>query len=206
MTSCTYFSTSCSWTNIITTDLVILVHDASWTASWTTTSHGNTVSSDVCESVILDFACRLEFVVSKSQGQATLDFTSDPQLTKNASWPRNQSFTMTWAPLTSYRRNFAIPSRPQIFQHHCSWSDSSWCRKHHIYPFREQEHHIYPSLILLLFMNIRDVCSWMWWFPNPRWSYPLCSRTKLCSNNDSVSRLLCLKPHRTASTVLVEKQ
>ena len=88
---------SCSWTNIITTDLVIWFMNASWTASWTTTSHGNTVSSDICESVILDFACRLEFVVSKSQGQATLDFTSDPQLTKNASWPRNQSFTMTWA-------------------------------------------------------------------------------------------------------------
>ena len=113
---------SCSWTNIITTYLVIWFMNALWTTSWTTTA----VSSDICESVILDFACRLEFVVSKSQGQATLDFTSDPQLTKNASWPRNQSFTMTWAPLTSYRRNFAIPSRPQIFQHHCSWSDISW--------------------------------------------------------------------------------
>ena len=116
-----------------------LVHEGSWTASWTTTSHGNTVSSDICESVILDFACRRAFVVSKSQGQATLDFRSDPQLTKTASWPRKQSFTMTWA------RWPVIAGISRYHPNHRYFNITA-----HGATVREQEHHIHLFQYVLM--------------------------------------------------------
>jgi len=99
--SCTYISLSSLMNkHSRATDFIVFfmnahenAHENARNSSETKTS----ISNDVCELVILDFACRLVSVVSKSQGQATLDFTSDLRLTKNASWPKRQGFTMTSA-------------------------------------------------------------------------------------------------------------
>ena len=71
------------WIDQITTLLTRIKNNTSFNA-WV--SDQNSVFGDICESVILDCTCHLEFVVSKSQGQATLDFTSDLRLTKSDAW------------------------------------------------------------------------------------------------------------------------
>ena len=114
-----------------------LVHERLMNRSWTTilTSHGNTVSNDICESVILDFAVvsHLWFRKVKVKRRLTLiDFRSDPQLTKNASWPRKQSFTMTWA------RWPVIAGISRYHPNHRYFNSST-----HGATIREQEHHIH---------------------------------------------------------------
>jgi hypothetical protein len=70
---------TCRWIDQINTVLTPTKNNPFCNA-WV--SDQNSVFGDNCESVILGCTCRLEFVVSKSQGQATLDFTSNPRLTK----------------------------------------------------------------------------------------------------------------------------
>ena len=67
-------------------------------------SDQNSVFGDNCESVS-------GFVVSKSQGQATLDFISDPRLTKTGSWPKKPG----WG---NHHRYLWYVHR---FQEHSSW-------------------------------------------------------------------------------------
>ena len=176
-----------SWANIITTNLVIWFMTA--LQPWTAASHENTVSSDICESVILDFACRLVFVVSKSQSQATLDFTSDPQLTRNAFWLKNNENFARWPHVYQVLPEFrgtvqTTDTSTSLLSRGVSRAGTSYTfisirareattswRSAQVQP--QSPRH---GLILLLFMNIRDICSWcLWWVPHPArdWLWPL---------------------------------
>ena len=160
-----------------------LVHEGSWTASWTTTSHGNTVSSDICESVILDFACRPAFVVSKSQlkvkRRLTLEVTRNwlkmrlDRESKVSRWPehvdqlslefRGTIQTTDISTSLLMERQFVSRNIISIFFNTCSWSQ-------YIMAVRSSSTTITEawSLKLLLFMNIRDICSWcLWWVLHP---------------------------------------